>query len=58
MFVVDSSGSIRHSRFLMVIDYIKSVVAELEVAEDKVRVGIITFSTSAQIQFHLNNCFR
>ena len=36
VFVVDSSGSIRESRFQLVKDYMKSVVSEMEIAPDKV----------------------
>lgn len=35
-FVVDSSGSIRETRFQIVKDYVKAIVNELEIAQDKV----------------------
>ena len=55
IFVVDSSGSIRQHRFEMVISYIKQVVDALEVADDRVRVGLITYGDSALVRFNLNS---
>ena len=55
IFVVDSSGSIRQQRFEMVLSYIMKVIDSLEVAPDRVRVGLITYGDSASIRFHLNS---
>ena len=52
--MVDASGSIRENRFDIVTDYAKSVVDELEVADDRVRVGAVTYSDGSYIQFQLN----
>jgi len=51
---IDASGSIRQNRFTMVLDYVKTVVNSLEVAEDRARVGVIVFSDRATVKFHLN----
>ncbi len=39
VFVVDSSGSIRSERFPLVMQFIESIVANLDVAEGRTRVG-------------------
>ena len=54
VFVLDASGSIRHERFQNVLDFINSIVTQLEIATDRTRVGVIKFSDNAQIQFNLN----
>ena len=51
---IDASGSIRLNRFTMVLDYVRTVVNALEVAEDRARVGVIVFSDSATVKFHMN----
>ena len=51
---IDASGSIRLNRFTMVLDYVRNVVKALEVAEDRARVGVIVFSDSATVKFHMN----
>ncbi len=52
--MVDASGSIRENRFQIVTDFVQSVVDQMEVSQDRVRVGVITYSDNAYIQFNLN----
>ena len=54
VFIVDSSGSIRSSRYPLVLDYVKGIVKSLEVHPDRARVGLITFGDEATVRFHLN----
>ena len=57
VFVVDSSGSINEhdsANWGRVKEFAKSVVRQLDVAEDRVRVGMVEFGNEAWIQFHLN----
>ena len=51
---LDVSGSIRQERFADVLEFFVGVVENLEVYNDKVRVGALTFSDSATLQFRLN----
>ncbi len=58
IFVIDASGSIRENRFEIVTDFVRNAVDALEVAPDRVRVGVITYSDNAYIQFNLNTYTR
>ena len=51
---MDASGSIRENRFDIVTDFVKSIVDQMEVANDRVRVGVVSYSDNAYIQFQLN----
>lgn len=54
VFVVDASGSIRENRFQIVLEYVAGVINNLEVASDRTRIGLITYSDSATVRFNLN----
>ena len=54
IFVLDSSGSIGAGDFESVRMFTKDVVEQLDIGSDKTRVGLITFSTSATVQFSLD----
>jgi len=51
---IDVSGSIRENRFPIVIKYIQSVVNNFDVADDRVRVGVLAFSDTPVVKFHLS----
>lgn len=51
--VVDSSESIRVERFPKVIDFLVSILDELEIGSEKTRVGAVTFNDAASVQFPL-----
>ncbi len=53
-FIVDSSGSIRNERFPIVKDFIVSILQELDVRQDRTRVGMVYWSDNAQLGFYLN----
>lgn len=58
VFVVDASGSIRENRFKMVLEYVAGVVDNLEVAMDRTRIGLITYSDNAAVRSYLNQYAR
>ena len=53
--VVDASGSIRVERFPRVLEFITDVLAEfaLELDGGEARIGAVTFSESAKLEFPL-----
>ena len=53
VFVLDGSGSIKISNFESVKSFVQSVVEAFDVSSEKVRVGLIEFSTDAEVQFDL-----
>lgn len=53
-FIVDSSGSIRSSRFEDVKEFISNITSNMEISQDKTRVGIISFSDDASLQIRLD----
>jgi collagen type VI alpha len=54
VFAIDSSGSIRHERFGIVLDLVRSVVLDFEIENDRARVGALTFSDDAVMGFLMN----
>lgn len=52
--MLDSSGSITSSNFQLVRSFVASVVMHLDIGPDKTRVGLITFSDIATVQFRLD----
>lgn len=55
VFLVDSSGSIGRINFARSMDFLYSLVAELNIDADYTRVAMITFSTKAKIAFYLDS---
>ena len=54
MFVIDTSGSIRRSRWSLVQGFVKDIIRELEVSPNRARIGVITYSDDAIFRFSLN----
>ena len=52
--MVDKSGSIRSKRFLVVQEFFVGLLNQLEIWDDKIRVGALSFSTNAMLEFDLN----
>lgn len=52
--VLDVSGSIRRGRLTLVKEWIISFLDDLPIDGSRVRVGLIKFSDSAEVQFQLN----
>ena len=55
VFMIDASGSIRQSRFQVLLDYVTNVTRELEIRADRARVGVLAFSDHATVHFHLDS---
>ncbi len=43
MFVVDSSGSVHNNNFNKTLEFIKSLISNINVFEEESNVGLITF---------------
>ena len=53
VFVIDSSGSIRQSRFDLVKQFIHNITEQLEVRPERVQVGLLTYADTATRRFQL-----
>lgn len=53
VFVVDSSGSIGIINFILMLDFLQNVTDKVDVGPDSVHVGMISFESSAQVEFLL-----
>ncbi|XP_028297954.1 collagen alpha-6(VI) chain isoform X2 [Gouania willdenowi] len=54
VFIVDESGSITTPNFQLVRTFLHSIVSGLEVAQNRVRVGIVMYSDRSEAQVYLN----
>jgi len=54
VFVIDASDAIRVERFPRVTRLLASVVEQMDIGSERVRVGALKFGSNASIQFHLN----
>jgi len=52
--VIDASDSIRIERFPHVTQLLVSVVEQMDVGPERVRVGAVKFADRASVQFHLD----
>lgn len=55
VFVIDASGSIGVDNFQKIKQFIKDVIATFDVDPNYTRVGLIKYSSTAKIEFKLNN---
>ena len=53
--MLDASRSIGSSNFVIMKDFVKSIVSNFEIGADKTRVGVIRFATSASIVIPLGS---
>jgi len=53
VFVIDTSGSIRSSRFQLIREFVGKITAELINDSPRSAVGVILFDSSASMQFNL-----
>jgi len=53
-FILDASGSIRNERFPKVIDFVNSIIEELQVSQVDTRIAAVSYSDTAAPQFFLN----
>ena len=54
VFVLDASGSIEERNFNMMKSFVSSIVSDMDMENDRTRVGVLAFSNNAELQFHLN----
>ena len=54
VFVLDKSGSIRKERFPKVLDFVASLIMNMDVGPDRTRIGIASWSDSAAAEVRLN----
>ena len=54
MFVLDSSGSIGSTNFQKMRNFVKTVINDLDIGPRRTQVGVIVFSSTAAISFHLS----
>lgn len=57
MFLVDSSGSIYPEDSEKMKDFMKSVISTSFVGQDNVRIGVMQFSSTQEVEFNLNRYF-
>ena len=53
--MLDASGSVGSSNFATMKTFVNSIVSNFEIGDDKTRVGVITFSSSASIVIPLGS---
>ena len=54
MFILDSSTSVSNTDFEKMLNVTKTFLAGTNIDDDKVRVGVVLYSTNVVKQFHLN----
>ena len=52
--VLDSSGSVGANNYNKMREFSQLLVSDLDIDEGQIRFGLMTFSTSAEVRFHLN----
>uniref|UniRef100_A0ACB8FUU2 Uncharacterized protein n=1 Tax=Sphaerodactylus townsendi TaxID=933632 RepID=A0ACB8FUU2_9SAUR len=57
VFLVDGSGSITESNFIMMKTFMKNIVDSFIIAQDKIRIGVVQFSKNPQKEFYLNEFY-
>ena len=53
-FVMDESGSVGSSNYQLMKQFVYNTVNEFDIGADETQVGVISFSSYAQVQFYLN----
>uniref|UniRef100_A0A0L8FLC0 VWFA domain-containing protein n=1 Tax=Octopus bimaculoides TaxID=37653 RepID=A0A0L8FLC0_OCTBM len=54
IFLLDTSTSVNEGNFKKVLAFVKDFLAEAHFGPDGIRIGIVTYSTSINVQFYLN----
>ena len=54
IFVLDSSGSVGSSDYQRVREFVKNFIMSISIGQDEDQVGVIIFSSDAQVVFNLN----
>ncbi|CAH1788338.1 unnamed protein product [Owenia fusiformis] len=55
VFILDASGSITDENFVLLKEFVKTVINRLDVSDTNARVGVLTFSNSADVEWDLNS---
>ena len=53
LFVLDGSGSIEAANFELMKDFVENVVSDYDIGAEAVRVGLIRYSTTSDLEFGL-----
>ena len=51
---MDSSGSVEARHFNKMKAFVSSIIRDLDLENDKTRVGVMTYSSSTRLNYHLN----
>ncbi|CAH1773019.1 unnamed protein product, partial [Owenia fusiformis] len=54
IFIVDSSASVGEQNFQLLKETVSTMVEQMDIESCGIQVGMVTYSTAARIQFHLN----
>ena len=57
IFVIDASGSVGASNFVEMKKFVSTLVMSMQVGSNSVRVGVMTFSTTPSVIFHLDQYY-
>ena len=57
IFVIDASASIKASNFVKMQNFVSTLVMSMQVGSNSVRVGVMTFSTTPSVIFHLDQYY-
>ena len=55
VFMIDSSGSVGRANFQKLLDFMNELTKDLEIGQDKIRVGVEKFSSRPYNEFNLNS---
>ena len=54
VFVMDDSGSIEEVNFNKMKSFVATIIRDMDIENGNIKVGVLTFSSNARLQFHLN----
>ncbi|XP_045208537.2 collagen alpha-1(XII) chain-like [Mercenaria mercenaria] len=54
IFVLDDSGSVGTTNFRHALDFVRSIVQQIEVGPTKAQIGLLSYSTHPQVGWYLN----
>lgn len=55
VFLLDSSTSVTEPNFVRMLQFCKDLIAYADIDSGELRVGVLVFSTAAEVMFHLND---
>ena len=54
VFVLDTSGSVGADDFGLLKEFVSQVLEEWDIGQDQIRIGVMKFSTSPEVEFQLD----